>query len=361
MVQGTCCVYFHGANSSRREISPSSTTIHHAPASRNATRDLIHYYLDSIYKENFHLARPSCPPSPVSSDPDFPVTNHSYDSDSEMSSTVSSGKSKNVSYTAGAAYLHALMLRGIDVDQKELPHPNHLQPLLSQLEDTSGDSIIPPSILNTMWIRDNAPNESTFALTLPFLVMEWLQTIANVKVAINAQWSTVPLLSIDDRTLSLPKPDLTLGIRISAMEDGKKLAAIPQYALPLPCDSAFALPIVTMESKAGDIIESRVQNLHNAAVILRNISMLSSDIVEFQALRVFTVSIGKHEIEIRAHWATIGETTLEYHFSTICTSFLTRKAKDWMYARTSIERTVKWAYQQNIPWLNKAISLYKIA
>lgn len=328
---------------------------------RNETGDLIHYYLNSIYEENFVLAPPSCPPSPVSSEPDFPVISHSYDNDSEMSSTVGSGKSKNMSYTAGAAYIHALMLCGVDVDHKELPHPNHLQPLLLQLEETSGDSIIPQSIYNTMWIRDNAPNEPTFGLTLPFLVMEWLQAIPNVKLAINAQWNTVPLLSADGRTLSLPEPDLTLGIRISAMEDGNKLATIPQYALPLPCDSAFALPIVTMESKAGDIVESRVQNLHNAAVILRNISMLSSDIVGFQALRVFTVSIGKHEIEIRAHWATVGETTLQYHFSTICTSFLTHKANDWVYARSSIERTVKWAYQQNIPWLNRAISLYKVA
>ena len=108
---------------------------------RNGTGDLIHYYLNS-----FVLVPPNCLLLLVSSEPDFPVISHSYNNSSKISSTVGSGKSKDMSYTAGAAYLHALMLHGVDMDHKKLPHPNHLQLLLLQLEDTSGDSIILQSI-----------------------------------------------------------------------------------------------------------------------------------------------------------------------------------------------------------------------
>lgn len=99
-------------------------------------------------------------------------------------------------------YLHALMLRVIDVDKTELPRPSGIEPLLSEAdEDSSSETSIP------IWIRDNSPNESTFGLTLPFLVMEWLYTVPSIKLAVNAQWNTVHLPSPDQRVLSLPKPD----------------------------------------------------------------------------------------------------------------------------------------------------------
>ena len=73
---------------------------------------------------------------------------------------------------------------------------------------------------------------------------------------------------------------------MGAFGNGIKLASIPNYALPLPCDPTFAFPIITMESKAYDITDSRAQNLHNASVMLRNLSVVAN----METIKVFTVS-----------------------------------------------------------------------
>ena len=116
-----------------------------------------------------------------------------------MSSTGSTGR-RPLSYSVGAAYFHALMLRGIDVDGSELP--SGIEVLLPQIHEDTCETHIPPSIFSTIWVRDTSPNEATFGLTLPFLVMEWIYTIPMVKLAINAQWNTLPLPASDQLILA---------------------------------------------------------------------------------------------------------------------------------------------------------------
>ena len=270
-----------------------------------------------------------------------------------MSSTGSTGR-RTLSYSAGAAYLHALMLRGIDVDGSELP--SGIEILFSQIHEDTSETYIPPSIFSTIWVRDISPNEATFGLTLPFLVMEWIYTIPIVKLAVNAQWNTLHLPASDQLILALPKPDLTLGIRMSAFENGKKLASIPHYALPLPCDPAFAFPIVTMEAKTYDITDSRAQNLHNASIMLRNLSVVAN----METIKVFTISIGMTEIETRVHWIT-NPAEPEYRFATIGTVYLTNEPISWLKARKSLESTVRFAYNSYVPILNSAIATYQVS
>lgn len=253
----------------------------------------------------------------------------------------------------GAAYFHALMLRGIDVDGSELP--SGIEVLLAQIHEDTSETHIPPSIFSTIWVRDTSPNEATFGLTLPFLVMEWIYTIPMVKLAINAQWNTLPLPASDQLILALPKPSLTLGIRMGAFGNGIKLASIPNYALPLPCDPTFAFPIITMESKAYDITDSRAQNLHNASVMLRNLSVVAN----METIKVFTVSIGMTEIETRVHWIT-NSAQPEYHFATIGTVYLTNQPISWLKARKSLEPTVRFAYNSYVPILNSAIAEFSV-
>lgn len=96
----------------------------------------------------------------------------------------------------------------------------------SQIHEDTSETCIPPPILSAIWVRDISPNEATFGLTLPLMVMEWIYTIPIVKLAVNAQWDTLHLPASDQLILALPKPDLTLGIRMNAFENGKKLASI---------------------------------------------------------------------------------------------------------------------------------------
>ena len=174
--------------------------------------------------------------------------------------------------------------------------------------------------------------------------MEWVYAIPTIKIAVNAQWNTAHLPSPDTRILLLPKPDLTLGIRLNAFDDPKKLASLPHFALPLPCDPAFAFPIITMEAKTGNIVDGRAQNLHNAAMMLRNLSMF----LHIEHLRIFTMSIEKNEIETRAHWASTNSSSLEYHFSTLGTVYLTQEPRDWVKDRKSLEKTVQFACKTTI-------------
>ena len=269
-----------------------------------------------------------------------------------MSSAASTGR-RALSDSAGVAYLHALMLRGIHVDGSELP--SDIEVLLPQIHEDTSETHIPPSIFSTIWVRDISPNEATFGLTLPFLVMEWIYTIPIVKLAVNAQWNTLPLPASDQLILALPKPDLTLGIRMGAFGNVKKLASIPNYALPLRCDPTFAFPIITMESKTHDITDSRAQNLHNASIMLRNLSVVAN----METMKVFTVSIGMTEIETRVHWVT-NPAQPEYHFATVGTVYLTNQPISWLNARKSLESMVRFAYNSYVPILNSAIAEYQV-
>ena len=142
---------------------------------------------------------------------------------------------------------------------------------------------------------------------------------------------------------------------MSAFGDGKKLATIPHYALPLPCDPAFAFPIVTMKAKTYDITDSRAQNLHNASVMLRNLSVFAN----METIRVFTMSIGMNEIETRVHWVT-NSAEPESRFATLGTVYLTHDPRDWLKARKFLESTVRFAYNTYVPILESAIAEYQV-
>ena len=109
---GHLLCYFHGANGSRREDTLAS--LQHVT---NTRRNFVEDYLDSIEEYTFTAPLPSDPTPTRFSSNSAPFSSESSYS---MSSTGS----------AGAAYLHALMMRGIDVDETELDQveSNHFCP-----------------------------------------------------------------------------------------------------------------------------------------------------------------------------------------------------------------------------------------
>jgi hypothetical protein len=222
-----------------------------------------------------------------------------------------------------------------------------------------------------MAIHARAKTESTFYLVLPFLLTEWLVGMTKLDFVLNAQWQITPLAvqqgqSDSERSLTMPKPDVTIGYNTSKINYSRGIWELSPDSLPVVCDANLTFPFVTLEAKLElGTKQMQMQNAHNAAVMLRNLRMLSekagnNPCHDFdKKVRVLTIGVGTHVVQVFCHWTTFLEDTgaLQYCSSTLH-SWQLSSGSQWHEARAGLEKCVNWITEENWSWMIRDLQTF---
>jgi len=129
----------------------------------------------------------------------------------------------------------------------------------------------------------------------------------------NQQWDKKVSLPSDapvSTRLATPKPDQTVGLSASTLACDNALAVLRPWAFPVTAAPDLTFPLFTVEGKGdqGNLKVSRLQNLHNAAVMLHNLLQLRKAVGTeqefFDKAQVCTLGLTTESIELCYYWAT---------------------------------------------------------
>lgn len=169
-------------------------------------------------------------------------------------------------------------------------------------------------------------NETTFvsAVVNHLIGLEDILLDECLDAVCKAQWKDNQLQSqIATLTkLARPKPDVTVGFKFNPMECRAGIEVL-ESSNPVLCRPQLVYPCFTLEAKGLDSdINATLQNLHNGAVMLRNLRELrgktTPDSNWSQGFDnrtcVLTANLTKEKAGILAHWTRTAEDgTVEYH------------------------------------------------
>jgi hypothetical protein len=282
-----------------------------------------------------------------------------------------SNRAKNISSANGMQFERELVKRGIMLERYQIPPDDGLDSLRSLLADKAKNptSSVGSTVIHAMAIHDRAQNESTFYLVLPFLFTEWLVGMTKLSFLLNAQWQITPLAvqqgqRDSGRSLAMPKPDLTIGYNTSNIHYSRGIWELSPDSLPVACDVNLAFPFVTLEAKL-ELGMKQMQNAHNAAVMLRNLRMLSekagnNPCHDFdKKVRVLTIGVGTHVVQVFCHWTTFIEDigVLQYCSSMLHSWYLTSESQ-WHETRAGLEKCVNWIAEENWSWMIRDLQTF---
>jgi hypothetical protein len=121
------------------------------------------------------------------------------------------------------------------------------------------------------------------------------------------------LPGLEGVSLSTPKPDQTVGLQQNRFPYLHALAKLRPYATPLADTPLLHFPTFTVEAKGdkGNSKVSRLQNLHNAAVMGHSLLMvhkiLKSDSNFFNKIFATTLSLTTESMKLSYCWAVQDE------------------------------------------------------
>ncbi|KKK25606.1 hypothetical protein AOCH_003881 [Aspergillus ochraceoroseus] len=294
--------------------------------------------------------------------------------DASVHSTEPSAKSKNLSYLDGAAYKSALFSRNVDIGPLTPAPYNEPRFLHKTATRVSIPKKLESSLNHAVAIRNSAPNEATYHLVIPLFITEWLVGMPQLRFGLSIQWKTEPLESRgqETRSLSMPKPDITIGFNWrSLIEDHCYSPQFigPQYVFPISGDFETALPFFSLEVKLdGTEQQARMQNLHAAALMLRNLRLFfqnahgSTD--EFDTkVRVLTATMTRDQVDVYGHWTHCSSTdsAIWYeHFLMYSWSLLGGK-EEFYRVRKGLEAFCSWIAEENHAWIVSSLGKMGIA
>ena len=127
------------------------------------------------------------------------------------------------------------------------------------------------------------------------------------------------LPGFDGVALSTPKPDQTFGLQSTYFPYPHALASLRPYASPVSETPLLCFPAFTVEAKGdkGNLKVSRLQNLHNAAVMGYSLLMvhkkLGCESTFFKKIYATTLSLTNESMELSYCWAVQGAREVWYY------------------------------------------------
>ena len=111
-------------------------------------------------------------------------------------------------------------------------------------------------------------------------------------------------------SLKTPKPDLTIGWSSDLFLFKKASRSLRAFQCPIPSTIGISWPLFTAEVKGdgGSLRVARLQNLHNAAIMLSNLRELmkaaSREAEFFDKIHVISLQLTPEVVQLSYYWAT---------------------------------------------------------
>lgn len=226
---------------------------------------------------------------------------------------------------------------------------------------------------------ENGEESTIFDAVLPkFFKESWFDepTIAWQK---EHAWNTcIPLHPRLVPKLSPPKPDIAIGWSIESFESSYadlfylQGAATSMHGRSYSAPSGeMYWPMVTIEGKGakGQIRIARLQNLHNASIMVNSILELKRNVSkktkgnELEAFYgralVFTVELTAELIQLNCHWAVEGNNGQTSYYGRTLDSWSLHSPKFEVFedARRCVRNVVEWGRTQAFEEMKKVISI----
>tara|TARA_R110002003_G_scaffold110_10_gene9327 strand:+ start:995 stop:1933 length:939 start_codon:yes stop_codon:yes gene_type:complete len=189
---------------------------------------------------------------------------------------------------------------------------------------------------------------------------------------LNAQWEgTFPLATLGEQAqyyIAAPDPDLAIGYNEDNLKGVLKARMfLHDQCTPLKSDKQLLFPVVTVEVKGAASDEhAQRQNMHNSAVMLRNLLTLrekagmdASELsTKFDGIaHVITISFTKSEIVICCCWSSVTDDgLLEYNSKPVATMSRNEGSKAFHTMTGRILNAVDWATKTNQRWIREDLA-----
>ncbi len=208
-----------------------------------------------------------------------------------------------------------------------------------------------------------APNESaTVQSILPKIVpLEDLMDSDTASTAPDQPWHR-RLLSYHKLKpcLATPKPDNTVGWSPNVFPYPKTSRLLKDFILPVAQNAKLAWPLFTIEVKGdkGNLKVAKLQNLHNAAIMLSNLLQLRQACGKekdfFHNVHVLSLELTTESIQLSCYWASRhsnGEAS--YHGKSLaCWSPNDPSGKGYIDARRCVRNAMEWVKNKAHPWID---------
>lgn len=143
---------------------------------------------------------------------------------------------------------------------------------------------------------------------------ESLQLNDQVEIATDQLWRRCLALDPDlQPSLTTPKPDLTIGWKSALFPFMRATKNLRASQCPVVSTNKFSWPLFTAEVK-GDgrsLRVAKLQNLHNAAIMLSNLRELMKAAAKesdfFNKVHVLSLQLTLESIQLSYYWATLSE------------------------------------------------------
>jgi hypothetical protein len=175
------------------------------------------------------------------------------------------------------------------------------------------------------------------------------------------QWAdSISLPSTSQRRIPAPIPDQTVGFHVPKLGRCNAIAHLGASACPTESGSNLAFPLFTVETKKNLKI-ARLQNLHNAAVMLNNLSKLVRKKKEFFGkAHVFTLSLTPESIELCYYWATKDANGEISFYGQACDSWSTISKYGYTEPRDCTRNALSWVLSQARLWIPRDLEALEL-
>ncbi|KAL9627010.1 MAG: hypothetical protein Q9164_007732, partial [Protoblastenia rupestris] len=180
--------------------------------------------------------------------------------------------------------------------------------------------------------------------------LEGLQLSDQVEIATDQLWRRCLALDPDLKpSLTTPKPDLTIGwksVRFPFMRATKNLGT---FQCPVVSTNKLSWPLFTAEVKGdgGSLRVAKLQNLHNAAIMLSNLQELMKAAAKeadfFDKIHVLSLQLTPESIQLSYYWATRSKDGQVSYYGDVLETWSpnNRKAGQYDEARRCIHNAIE--------------------
>jgi hypothetical protein len=267
------------------------------------------------------------------------------------------------------AFTNQLMFRHVKTSENKSDLPSNWDEILDFLKTERSPMPELKTIDTWSEVACRATSEATIKNLLLSPILDILVPIAENRLvaAGDAMWTRESPLDSDvsfyTNAITPPKPDLTIGFDFSdfvPLLSGPELLTLDaNWITPVISDPRLAFPCFTLETKGFNSPDfARQQNLHNAAVMLRNLRSVHgahSSMSGFdKTAHVLSVNMNKHGFELSAHWTDIELSDSEhrggvfYHWRSIG-NWKYNNSTDFQSGVQCIRNAIDWTLEHNRP------------
>ncbi len=168
--------------------------------------------------------------------------------------------------------------------------------------------------------------------------LEGLQLSDQVEIATDQFWRRCLALDPDlQPSLTTPKPDLTIGWKSALFPFMRATKNLRAFQCPVVSTNKLSWPLFTAEVKGdgGSLRVAKLQNLHNAAIMLSNLRELMKAAAKeadfFNKIHLFSLQLTPESIQLSYYWATRSEDGLVSYYGNVLETWSPNNQRDGQY------------------------------